>query len=123
VSEGFFWDRVSWTICPGWLQTKSLLISASWVARIMGVSPTGHLAYSFLKISKIQINTYLCGNIKESFPFVAKFLYNRAFWRPCSCPAFWQAVFIITKYRHGWRMDSPFFSLIISFLFSKQLFR
>jgi hypothetical protein len=37
-SWGFFRDRVSWTICPGWLQTSILLISASWVARITGVS-------------------------------------------------------------------------------------
>jgi hypothetical protein len=34
----FFRDRVSKTICPGWLQTSILLISASWVARITGVS-------------------------------------------------------------------------------------
>jgi hypothetical protein len=33
-----FWDRVSWTICPGWLWTSILLISASRVARIAGVS-------------------------------------------------------------------------------------
>jgi hypothetical protein len=33
-----FWDRISWTICPGWLQTAILPISASWVARITGVS-------------------------------------------------------------------------------------
>jgi hypothetical protein len=33
-----FWDRVSQTICLGWLWTKILLISASWVARIIGVS-------------------------------------------------------------------------------------
>jgi hypothetical protein len=32
----FFW--ISWTICPGWLWTMILLISASWVARITGVS-------------------------------------------------------------------------------------
>jgi hypothetical protein len=36
--DGFFWDRVSWTICPSWLRTLILLISASWVARITGVS-------------------------------------------------------------------------------------
>jgi hypothetical protein len=30
--------RVSWTVCPGWLPTVILLISASWVARITGVS-------------------------------------------------------------------------------------
>jgi hypothetical protein len=34
----FFWDRVSWTICLGWLQTSILLIPVSWVARITGVS-------------------------------------------------------------------------------------
>jgi hypothetical protein len=39
--EGFFQDRVSQTICPGWLQTTILLISASWVARIRGVSRQG----------------------------------------------------------------------------------
>jgi hypothetical protein len=33
-----FWDRVSWIICLGWLWTTILLISASWVVRIIGVS-------------------------------------------------------------------------------------
>jgi hypothetical protein len=36
--DGFLQDRASRTICPGWLWTVSLLISASWVARITGVS-------------------------------------------------------------------------------------
>jgi hypothetical protein len=35
---GFFRDRVSWTICPSWFWTMILLISASWVARITGMS-------------------------------------------------------------------------------------
>jgi hypothetical protein len=34
----FFWNRVLQTICLGWLQTTIPLISASWVARITGVS-------------------------------------------------------------------------------------
>jgi hypothetical protein len=34
----FFQDRVSTTICLGWLPTTILLISISWVARIIGVS-------------------------------------------------------------------------------------
>jgi hypothetical protein len=34
----YFWDRVSQTICPGWLQAAILLISVSWVARIIGMS-------------------------------------------------------------------------------------
>jgi hypothetical protein len=33
-----FWHRVLQTICPGWLQTLILLISASWVTRIIGMS-------------------------------------------------------------------------------------
>jgi hypothetical protein len=40
---GFFQDRVSWTICLGWLWTSILLISASRVARMTGVSQQ-HLA-------------------------------------------------------------------------------
>jgi hypothetical protein len=36
--EGFFEDRVSGTICPKWSQTLILLISASWVTRIIGMS-------------------------------------------------------------------------------------
>jgi hypothetical protein len=34
----YFWGRVSWTICSSWLWTLMLLISASWVARITGVT-------------------------------------------------------------------------------------
>jgi hypothetical protein len=34
----YFQDRVSQTVCPGCLWTVILLISASWVARIIGVS-------------------------------------------------------------------------------------
>jgi hypothetical protein len=34
---GYFWDRISWNICLGWLWTFILLISASWGARITGV--------------------------------------------------------------------------------------
>jgi hypothetical protein len=36
--DRYFWDRVSQTICLGWLWTAILLISAYWVARITGVS-------------------------------------------------------------------------------------
>jgi hypothetical protein len=47
----YFWDRVLWTICWGWLWTMILLISASWVAGIIGVSywgPVLLLLFSFL---------------------------------------------------------------------------
>jgi hypothetical protein len=44
---GCFWDMVSWTVCLGWLQTMIFLISASWKARITGVS-CQHWACLFL---------------------------------------------------------------------------
>jgi hypothetical protein len=44
--DGFFRDRVSWTNFLGWLQTKILLFSLSWVARITGGSHQ-HLAFIF----------------------------------------------------------------------------
>jgi hypothetical protein len=46
---GYFQNRVSWTICPGWLQTLILLISASHVARITGMSHW-YSAKRFLKM-------------------------------------------------------------------------
>jgi hypothetical protein len=36
---GFFWERISQVICPGWLQTAILLITTSWVARIYRPEP------------------------------------------------------------------------------------
>jgi hypothetical protein len=42
---GYFWDRLSRAICPGWLWTVVLLISAFQVARIIGMS---HLCCFFL---------------------------------------------------------------------------
>jgi hypothetical protein len=39
----WFFEIVSWTVCPGWFWTAILLIAASWVARITGVSHQ-HLA-------------------------------------------------------------------------------
>jgi hypothetical protein len=41
ICAGYFQDRVSKTICLGWPRTMILLISASWVAKMTGVS---HLA-------------------------------------------------------------------------------
>jgi hypothetical protein len=42
--DGLFRDRVSRTICLGWLWTAILLFSATWVARITGMSHW-HLAW------------------------------------------------------------------------------
>jgi hypothetical protein len=56
---GFFRDRVSRTICPGWLRTAILLISASWVARTTSVSHW-HSSYSiFYCYNKTPKNEYL----------------------------------------------------------------
>jgi hypothetical protein len=44
--DRYFQDRFSQTICPSWLRTTILLISASWVAKITGMSHQ-HLALPF----------------------------------------------------------------------------
>jgi hypothetical protein len=44
--SAYFGDGVSWTICPSWPPTSSLLILSSWVARITGVSQQ-YLALEF----------------------------------------------------------------------------
>jgi hypothetical protein len=52
--EGFFRDRVLWNyICLGWLRTKILLISASWVARITGMS------YQHLALGPFKMKCYI----------------------------------------------------------------
>jgi hypothetical protein len=43
LCDGFFQNRILQIICPGWLWTVILLISASWVARITDVNQW-HLA-------------------------------------------------------------------------------
>jgi hypothetical protein len=47
---GYFRDRVSWTICLGWLRTMILLISAFWVARITGLSHPCQASQPFLSV-------------------------------------------------------------------------
>jgi hypothetical protein len=54
VCDGFFRDRVLITICLGWLQAAILLISASWIARITGMSTSIQLWYRFWKRSRID---------------------------------------------------------------------
>jgi hypothetical protein len=43
----FFWDRVSQTICQGWLWTMIFLNSDSWAARIIGIATGAQLGFSF----------------------------------------------------------------------------
>jgi hypothetical protein len=57
-----FWDRVSRIICLGWLWILILLISASWVARITGVSHC-HPASALFEIRScyaVQAGLELC---------------------------------------------------------------
>jgi ABC-type transport system involved in multi-copper enzyme maturation permease subunit len=47
----FYQDRVSQTICHGWLLTAILLISASWVTRIKGMTISA--CFFFLKLKHL----------------------------------------------------------------------
>jgi hypothetical protein len=65
-----FQDRVLQTICSGWLQSAILLISASWVARITGMS-NQHLAKcnSILWTPLSDIQLYFLGLQKVALSF------------------------------------------------------
>jgi hypothetical protein len=82
----FFQGRVSWTICPGWLWTSILLISASWVAGITGMShqnPIGlfRLTWSFRQSSRDWLHT-------RCWPFITILEWPRVtasfLWHLCS---------------------------------------
>jgi hypothetical protein len=49
---GVGWDGISWTPCPGWSSAKTVLISASQVAKITGVS---HRHPAKILISDIKV--------------------------------------------------------------------
>jgi hypothetical protein len=65
---GVFWDRVSRTICPGWLQTVILLISVSWVARTTGMSHQRLVSTIFLTTPLEHLKRHLRFSM-TSFPF------------------------------------------------------
>jgi hypothetical protein len=56
-----FRDRVSRTICSGWLRTEILLISASWVAGIIVISHLAAFTILLIIILKWIPFTYYCG--------------------------------------------------------------
>jgi hypothetical protein len=74
--SGYFKDGVSWTICPGWLPTEILQISASQVARIIGMSHQHSLKKTVFSLSfadltqlyQILIYQWLCRCFKSSSP-------------------------------------------------------
>jgi hypothetical protein len=51
----FFWGRVRWTICPGWLQTVILLISVSLLARITDVSHQRPTVLGIFEIGSFEL--------------------------------------------------------------------
>jgi hypothetical protein len=51
----YFQNRVLWTICLGWVWTMILLISATWVPRITGVSHQHLALLSILLVSYLEI--------------------------------------------------------------------
>jgi hypothetical protein len=70
--DDFFQDSVSCTIFLGWLWTLILLIFASWVARIIGVSHW-HLACLFLSVEKLTMHWPLASSYKTLTFFSEKF--------------------------------------------------
>jgi hypothetical protein len=63
---GYFQDRVLWTLCPGWPQTMILLISASWVTRIISMSywhPAGMSFFQFIGMLLWKWNFRWCNKI------------------------------------------------------------
>jgi hypothetical protein len=67
LCDGFFQDRVSRTICPGWPPTSILLISVSWVASITGMShwyPAQLFLIIVLRIKKLKPRE-VCVNLSE----------------------------------------------------------
>jgi hypothetical protein len=52
----YFRDRISWTICLGWLRTIIILIPVSWVARITDVS---HWRPALLSLKSLFFHFFL----------------------------------------------------------------
>jgi hypothetical protein len=81
LCDGCFQDSISQTISLGWLQTVIFLISASWVARITGISHQYPVCLSYssqtIWLQRVWSNLY---ENKEHFfhPILTKFFL----WRP-----------------------------------------
>jgi hypothetical protein len=103
---GFFWNRVSWTFfVQGWLQTVILLISASWIARITGVSPA-RSTYSSEKVPYPLALTSLATSL--SFPGAGQYQVHKfsRFWKWTSLEAsVTQRNLLLTVIR--WRTHQP----------------
>jgi hypothetical protein len=79
-------DRVSQTICLGWLQTTILLISAYWVARIIGLSHWHQVYHGVLRFHPHCIMWVLHSIIWVKglplYVYMSKFGYRFIHWWP-----------------------------------------
>jgi hypothetical protein len=72
------WDEVSWTFCPSWPQTTNLPISASQVARIIGMDHWCLVEVNFFMVwGKGPTSFFSCG-----YPVVQHHLLRRLFLLP-----------------------------------------
>jgi hypothetical protein len=83
--DGYFPDRVSPIVCQGWLRTTILLISASLVARITGVSHQCCAPF-FLCECILGFQPVFLQRILEIFEVF--FFFNDAFTDICLCITF-----------------------------------
>jgi hypothetical protein len=107
---GYFQDRASWTICQGWFQIMILLISSSWVARIVCVSRQ-HIPWDFLlaQLTNLclsmgelgslifSINIWSFNEVSEflHIPFI--FLHTWAFYS-YSLGIHWHVLYVLYKF-------------------------
>jgi hypothetical protein len=69
----YCWDRVSRTICPSWLQTAILLISASWAAGIINVSHQCPATWRFYILATI-------GNTEKQVTKICNLVEKTGIW-------------------------------------------
>jgi hypothetical protein len=94
--DGFFWDRVSRTICL--IVRIAILISASWVARITGVSHRRPAIIQFLRHISLSFFFGSTRVLIQSFTLARQALYHlshpialyRTFLRICETQGFWE---------------------------------
>jgi hypothetical protein len=77
--KGFFKMGSHETICPGWLRTAILLISAFWIARITSVShrcpaPTFTMPYNDLNAFVLWVPSHL--TLNSNFPHLLALLQS-----------------------------------------------